>query len=164
MRAAKKITRIPKQGTIATVEERISEFMSGKIRREDQREFAKAFKASVRLDAEESKLQDPDLTPSQKTQIEKRIRSLNNQITPAAKRAAIESYKLLVKAASEEIRGKGTPENINELIEKLGPTVRERTYGAGGTGTRGKKATRVILSKTLGLKGKPGHKLGQKNR
>jgi hypothetical protein len=171
MRTAKKITRSLPQGKIASGEtltprqrESISAFMKGKIRRKDQRALAKGFKDSVKLTAAELKLHDPDLKPSQKSLTEKRIRRLNNQITPAAKRAAIESNRPFIKAALQEIRRDGNPDNTREFIEKLGPGVRARTYGLGGTGIRGDRSMRELLRKTFDIEGKPGRKPGRKPR
>lgn len=153
MRTAKKITGSPRRGKIARgrrltprQKKLVSEFISGEINPKDAEAFAEAFDKI--WDEIGSK---PD---------EKMSRRLENEITPAARRAAIESTRPLKKAALREFRQHGAPDNIRDFIKKLGKNVRARTYVGKFPGIRGERAARYILSKTFGIEGKPGRKPG----
>ncbi len=151
LRTAKKITRSPRRGKIARgrrltprQKKLASEFISGEINPKDAEAFAEAFdKIWDEIGAK------PD---------EKMSRRLQNEITPAAKRAAIESTRPFKKAALRELRRHGAPDNIRLFIEKLGKNVLARTYVGKVPGVRGERAVRYILSKTFGITGTRGRK------
>jgi hypothetical protein len=125
--------------------------MSTNCKREkDDDVFVTAFKSSCKLlelkpelFGEEPKLDD-SLFISQRSRNKKRIRRLENEITPGAKSAAIKRNRPLKKAALQNIRRHGAPDNISDLMEKLGK--------------EGDRAAREVVRKTFGLRGMPGRK------
>lgn len=126
-------------------------------RKKDDDAFATAFEACRELlvlkpglFGEKPKLDDADLG---------RIRSLENQITPAARGAAIKRNSKITALALQYFRQHGAPANIGEFIAWLkAQGVLNKTNDAGTPYILTERAVRLQLRKKFGIEGKPGRK------
>jgi hypothetical protein len=125
----------------------IAEFIVAKTEKNAAMAFEKGFKASVKLDELQSKLDDTD-QKGQRAQYKKTIRRLENELTPGMKRAAIKRHREINALAMEYFRLFGAPDNIRHFIKWL------QSQGAGSV--LNERTLRDILSNKFGIKGKPG--------
>ena len=138
----------------------IEEFINREATPKEREAFLKGFANSAELDAVKTQLQEP-ITKSLRAAHRNRIRQLENEITPASRKAAIESSRNVIAKALERIRQHGTPKNMRHFLNELtAEGLATRTYKAGGTIDRSEGAMRDLLQKTFGIKGKPGRKPG----
>jgi hypothetical protein len=79
--------------------------------------------------------------------LEKKTSRLSNNISPGAKRGAIDRKRPLLKAAREEIQRNGAPDNLTQFVNQLAPHL-----------TTTKKNARKTLKEAFDLRGRPGRK------
>lgn len=129
-----------------------------KLRVSEEERFTQGFGDSIKLDEEEARLGSLSKKGERSASI-KKIRRLENQITPASRMAAIISYRPIIAECRRYFEAHGKPENIQDLIDALKQKgILERTYRAGGTIFRSDRAVRDFLHRQFGIDGRPGRK------
>jgi hypothetical protein len=86
---------------------------------------------------------------------------LGHKLTPAAKSAAIEVHRAIIRAALAEIRAQGRIKNIVQFTKSLSDkNMLTRAHGSSHVRARNisHKAVRAVLKRYLGITEKPGRR------
>ncbi|KAF2991182.1 hypothetical protein OGR47_04515 [Methylocystis sp. MJC1] len=124
-----------------------------------ERAFLDAWEHAVKIDGLEDELK-AERHEKRRKEILREIRSLENKITPTAKRAAADRNRPLVRAMTEYLQKSGVPSNIAHLLDWLrgqGFVIAQdkEPKPAGGVTAR---TARYILMETFDIHGEKGRK------